>query len=158
MLPWQAEQQIFTPTRITVHTPSSLAPSLCTSLPFSSPVFSHLPSPLCSSSLLFPFILLSLLFPPPPSASLLSAPPHPSCLVSPKREVAASVRGSEKGSGHRLHRSSIQAFYSTVSPVESQRAAKRAKSLPVAFSHSRTGHRERRQKSRSGWLLCGPLQ
>lgn len=143
MLPWQAEQQIFTPTRITVHTPSSPAPSFCASLPFSSPVFSHLPSPLCSSSLLSPsFILLSLLFPPPPSVSLLSAPRHPSCLVSPKREVAASVRGSEKGSGRRLHRSSIQAFYSTVSPVESQRAAKRAKSLPVAFSHSRTGHRE----------------
>lgn len=52
MLPWQAEQQIFTPTRIAVRTSPSPAPSLP---PLYSPNCLFLSAPLLSSS----FILLS---------------------------------------------------------------------------------------------------
>lgn len=69
MLPWQAEQQIFTPTRIAVHTPSSpasfplsfsLSPRLYSPICF--PLFVSLPSP---PSFILPSVLVpQLSFPP----------------------------------------------------------------------------------------------
>lgn len=104
MLPWQAEQQIFTPTRIAVHTPSSPAP-FAVIPPFIFSLFPHLPFPTLFSSFLsfptFSFWFLS------PSLYSHTLPPSP---VIPSREAAASVGGGEKGSGRSRHRSSIQAF------------------------------------------------
>lgn len=88
MLPWQAEQQIFTLTRIALHTPSTPAPFPRVFLFFSSSAFSHL------------------LFPPFPSSLFFLHSAF--CPIFPKRDVAASVRS--RGQGRSLHRSSIQAF------------------------------------------------